>query len=70
MPTGSGWRLEMGGTEIRFTHDAAAAEPALMAIDVDAVDLPAICAAADDMGLERHDHVVSVCGVDFNFRSH
>ena len=70
MPEGNGWRLEMGGTEIRFTHDAAAAEPALMAIDVDAVDLPAICAAADDMGLERHDHVVGVCGVEFNFRSH
>ena len=70
MPAGNGWRLEMGGTEIRFEHDAAAAEPALMAIDVDAVDLPAICAAADDMGLERHDHVVSVCGVEFNFRSH
>ena len=60
----------MGGTEIRFEHDAAAAEPALMAIDVDAVDLPAICAAADDMSLERHDHVVNVCGVEFNFRSH
>jgi catechol 2,3-dioxygenase-like lactoylglutathione lyase family enzyme len=70
MPAGEGWRLEMGGTEIRFTHDAAVAEPALMAIDVDAVDLPAICAAADDMGLERDGHVVTVCGVEFNFLSH
>ena len=70
MPAGNGWRLEMGGTEMRFTHDAAAAESALMAIDVDAVDLPAICAAADDMGLERDGHVVTVCGVEFNFLSH
>ena len=69
MPAGNGWRLEMGGTEMRFTHDAAAAEPALMAIDVDAVDLPAICAAADDMGLERDGRVVTVCGVAFNFLS-
>ena len=69
MPADNGWRLEMGGTEIRFTRDVAAAEPALMAIDFEAVDLPAICAAADDMGLERHDHVVSVCGVDLNFLS-
>ena len=69
MPAGEGWRLEMGGTEIRFTHDAAAAEPALMAIDVDAVDLDAICAAADGLGLERDGHVVTVCGVAFNFLS-
>jgi hypothetical protein len=69
MPAGNGWRLEMGGTEIRFIYDAAAAEPALMAIDVDAVDLPAICAAADDMGLERDGRVVTVCGVAFNFLS-
>ena len=40
-----------------------------MAIDVDAVDLPAICAAADDMGLERDGRVVTVCGVAFNFLS-
>ena len=70
MPADNGWRLEMDGTEIRFTQDAAAAEPALMAIDVDVVDLPAICAAADDMGLESDGHVVTVCGVDFNFLSH
>ena len=70
MPAGNGWRLEMGGTEIRFTYDAAAAKPALMAIDVDAVDLPTICAAADEMGLEREGHIVAVCGVDFNFLSH
>ena len=69
MSAGNGWRLEMGGTEIRFTHDAAAAEPALMAIDVDAVDLNAICAAADGLGLERDGHVVTVCGVAFNFLS-
>ena len=69
MPAGEGWRLEMGGTEMRFTHDAAAAEPALMAIDVDAVDLNAICAAADGLGLERDGHVVTVCGVAFNFLS-
>ena len=69
MQAGNGWRLEMGGTEIRFIYDAAAAEPALMAIDVDAVDLPAICAAADDMGLERDGRVVTVCGVAFNFLS-
>ena len=70
MPADNGWRLEMDGTEIRFTQDAAATEPALMAIDVDVVDLPAICAAADDMGLERDGHVVTFCGVDFNFLSH
>ena len=70
VPTGDGWRLEMGGTEIRFTYDAAAAEPALMAIDVDAVDLNAICTAADGLGLERDGHVVTVCGVEFNFLSH
>lgn len=69
MPAGNGWRLEMGGTEMRFTHDAEAAEPALMAIDVDAVDLNAICAAADGLGLERDGHVVTVCGVAFNFLS-
>ena len=69
MPAGEGWCLEMGGTEIRFTHDAAAAEAALMSIDVDAVDLNAICAAADGLGLERDGHVVTVCGVAFNFLS-
>jgi hypothetical protein len=67
MPAGEGWRLEMDGTEIRFVYDAAAVEPALMAIDVDAVDLAAICAAADGLGLERDGHVVTVCGVEFNF---
>ena len=67
MPAGEGWRLEMDGTEIRFAFDAAALEPALMAIDVDAVDLAAICAAADGSGLERDGHVVTVCGVAFNF---
>ena len=66
---GNGWRLDMDGTEIRFAFDAAAVEPALMAIDVDAVDLSAICAAADDMGVEREGHIVTVCGVDFNFLS-
>lgn len=70
MSAGNGFRLEMGGTEIRFTHDAEATEPALMAIDVDAVDLNAICAAADGLGLERDGHVVTVCGVAFNFLSH
>ena len=55
--------------EIRFTHDAAATEPALMAIDIDAVDLNAICAAADGLGLERDGHIVTVCGVAFNFLS-
>ena len=69
MPAGEGWRLEMDGTEIRFAYDAAALEPALMAIDVDAVDLAAICAAADGLGLERDGHVVTVCGVAFNFFS-
>ena len=69
MPAGEGWRLEMDGTEIRFAFDAAALEPALMAIDVDAVDLAAICAAADGLGLERDGHVVTVCGVAFNFLS-
>ena len=69
MPAGEGWRLEMGDTEIRFVYDAAAVEPALMAIDVDAVDLAAICAAADGLGLERDGHVVTVCGVAFNFLS-
>ena len=69
MPAGEGWRLEMDGTEIRFAYDAAALEPALMAIDVDAVDLAAICAAADGLGLERDGHVVTVCGVAFNFLS-
>ena len=67
MPAGEGWRLEMDGTEIRFAYYAAALEPALMAIDVDAVDLAAICAAADGLGLERDGHVVTVCGVAFNF---
>jgi hypothetical protein len=69
MPAGNGWRLEMGETEIRFSHDSTAVEPALMAIDVDAVDLDAICAAADGLGLERDGHVVSVCGMAFNFLS-
>ena len=69
LPAGDRWRLEMGGTEIRFTHDAAATEPALMAIDIDAVDLNVICAAADGLGLERDGHVVTVCGVEFNFLS-
>ena len=69
MPAVNGWRLEMGGTEIRFTQDAVAVEPALMAIDVDAVDLDAICAAADGLGLERDGHIVTVCGVAFNFLS-
>ena len=69
MPAGEGWRLEMRDTEIRFVYDAAAVEPALMAIDVDAVDLAAICAAADGLGLERDGHVVTVCGVAFNFLS-
>jgi len=69
-PAGDGWCLDMDGTEIRFAYDAAATEPALMAIDVEAVDLPAICTAADDMGLDRDGHVVTVCGVDFNFLSH
>ena len=67
---GNGWRLEMDGTEVRFAYDAAVVEPALMAIDVDAVDLNAICAAADGLGLERDGHVVTVCGVAFNFLSH
>ena len=70
MPAGDGWRLEMGLTEIRFNYDAAAAQAALVAIDFDAVDLPTICAAADEMGLEREGHIVAVCGVDFNFLSH
>ena len=69
MPAGNGWRLEMGETEIRFSHDSTAVEPALMAIDVDAVDLDAICAAADGLGLERDGHIVTVCGVAFNFLS-
>jgi catechol 2,3-dioxygenase-like lactoylglutathione lyase family enzyme len=69
MQAGNGWRLEMGGTEIRFAFDATAVEPALMAIDVDAVDLDAICDAADGLGLERDGHVVTVCGVAFNFLS-
>jgi hypothetical protein len=69
MPAGEGWRLEMDGTEIRFTHDVAAAEPALMAIDIETIDLPSICAAADGLGLERDGHVVTVCGVAFNFLS-
>ena len=67
MPAGEGWRLEMDGTEIRFAYDAATVEPALMAIDFEAVDLPAICAAADELGLKREGRVVTVCGVEFNF---
>ena len=70
MRAGDGWRLEMGVTEIRFKYDAAAAQPALLAIDFDAVDVPTICAAADEIGLEREGPIVAVCGVDFNFRSH
>ena len=69
LSSGQGWRLEMGGTEIRFAFDAAAADPALMAIDFDAIDLPTICAVADDMGLKRDGHIVRVCGVDFKFIS-
>lgn len=67
MQAGNGWRLEMGVSDIRFVFDAAAVAPALMAIDFDAVDLSAICAAADNMGFERKGHIVTVCGVDFNF---
>ena len=64
---GDDWRIEMGSTEIRFTHDPKVLEPALMAIDFEAIDLPAVCTAADELGLERDDCVVTVCGVDFNF---
>ena len=67
MQAGNGWRLEMGDTEIRFAYDAAAADPALRVIDFEAVDLPAICAAADELGLKREGRVVTVCGVEFNF---
>jgi hypothetical protein len=67
MPSGDGWRLEMGDTEIRFAYDAAPADPALRVIDFEAVDLPAICAAADELGLKREGRVVTVCGVEFNF---
>ena len=67
MQAGNGWRLEMGESDIRFVFDAAAVAPALMAIDFDAVDLSAICTAADNIGLERKGHIVTVCGVDFNF---
>jgi hypothetical protein len=69
MPADNGWRLEMDGTEIRFACDAAAVEPALVAIDIEAIDLSAISAAADGLGLERDGHVVTVCGVEFNFLS-
>ena len=65
--SGDDWRIEMGGTEMRFTYDAEGLEPALMAIDFEAIDLPAVCTAADELGLERDDCVVTLCGVDFNF---
>ena len=67
LSSGDDWRIEMGGTEIRFTYDAECLEPALMAIDFEAIDLPAVCTTADELGLERDDCVVTVCGVDFNF---
>ena len=67
MPSGDGWRLEVGDTEIRFAYDAAPADPALRVIDFEAVDLPAICAAADELGLKREGRVVTLCGVEFNF---
>jgi len=67
LSSGDDWRIEMGGTEMRFTYDAEVLEPALMAIDFEAIDLPAVCTAADELGLERDDCVVTVCGVDFNF---
>ena len=57
----------MGDTEIRFAYDTAPADPALRVIDFEAVDLPAICAAADELGLKREGRVVTVCGVEFNF---
>lgn len=69
LPVGDQWRLDLGNTYVRFIYESAAVEPALMAIDFEALDLPAICAAADDLGLERDNHVVTVCGVDFNFLS-
>ena len=67
LSSGDDWRIEMGGTEIRFTYDAECLEPALMAIDFEAIDLPAVCNAADELGLERDDCAVTLCGVDFNF---
>ena len=67
LSSGDDWRIEMGGTEIRFTYDAECLEPALMAIDFGAIDLPAVCTTADELGLERDDCVITVCGVDFNF---
>lgn len=67
LSSGDDWRIEMGSTEMRFTYDAEVLEPALMAIDFEAIDLPAVCTAADELGLERDDCVVTVCGVDFNF---
>lgn len=67
MSAGDGWRLEMDGTEIRFAFDAGTAKPSLKAIDFEAVDLPTIAAAADAIGLEREGHIVTVCGMDFNF---
>lgn len=65
--SGDDWRIEMGSSDMRFTYDAGVLEPALMAIDFEAIDLPAVCTAADELGLERDDCVVTVCGVDFNF---
>ena len=67
LPFGDGWRLELGSSEMRFTYDAECLEPALMAIDFEAIDLPAVCNAADELGLERDDCAVTLCGVDFNF---
>ena len=64
---GDEWRLELGNTEIRFTHDSKVPEPALMAIDFEAIDLPAVCSAADEMSLERAENVVIVCGVELHF---
>ena len=61
------WRIEMGSTEMRFIYDSEVLEPALMAIDFEAIDLSAVCSAADDMGLERAENVVTVCGVEFHF---
>ena len=65
--SGDDWRIEMGSTEMRFTYDAEVLEPTLMAIDFEAIDLPAVCSAADEMGLERAENVVIVCGVELHF---
>ena len=67
LSSGGDWRIEMVSTEIRFTYDSEVLEPALMEIDFETIDLPAVCNAADEMGLKRDNHVVTVCGVDFNF---